>query len=42
MAIQGTISEWHDTKGYGYISVDNQDAQIKFEFFTGIQRLIPF
>ncbi|WP_339389539.1 DUF1294 domain-containing protein [Vibrio neptunius] len=30
MAIQGTISEWHDTKGYGYISVDDQDAQIKF------------
>ncbi|EEX33350.1 MULTISPECIES: DUF1294 domain-containing protein [Vibrio] len=30
MAIQGTISEWHDTKGYGYISVDDQEAQIKF------------
>ncbi|USD35231.1 MULTISPECIES: DUF1294 domain-containing protein [Vibrio] len=33
MAIQGTISEWHDSKGYGYISVDDQEAQIKFHLF---------
>ncbi|MCZ4293264.1 DUF1294 domain-containing protein [Vibrio sinaloensis] len=30
MAIQGTIAQWDQSKGYGYISVENQDTQILF------------
>ncbi|KJY82807.1 membrane protein [Vibrio galatheae] len=30
MSIQGTISQWDQSKGYGYISVDNQDTQVRF------------
>lgn len=30
MAIQGTIARWDQSKGYGYISVENQDTQILF------------
>lgn len=30
MSIQGTISHWDSSKGYGYISVENQDAKILF------------
>ncbi|KGY07542.1 DUF1294 domain-containing protein [Vibrio sinaloensis] len=33
MAIQGTISEWNHHKGYGYISVDDQEAQVRFDLF---------
>ena len=28
--MRGTISEWHDREGFGYISVENQEARIKF------------
>ena len=28
--MRGTVSEWHDREGFGYISVENQDARIKF------------
>jgi len=30
MSIQGTIAQWDQSKGYGYISVENQDTQILF------------
>jgi uncharacterized membrane protein YsdA (DUF1294 family)/cold shock CspA family protein len=30
MAIQGTISRWHEKSGYGFITADDQQAQIKF------------
>jgi len=30
MSIQGTIARWDQNKGYGYISVENQDTQIRF------------
>lgn len=30
MSIQGTIAHWDQSKGYGYISVANQDTQIRF------------
>jgi uncharacterized membrane protein YsdA (DUF1294 family)/cold shock CspA family protein len=30
MSIQGTIAHWDQNKGYGYISVENQDTQIVF------------
>lgn len=33
MAIQGTISRWHDKSGYGYIKADDQGAQIKFHLY---------
>ncbi|WP_394145596.1 DUF1294 domain-containing protein [Vibrio atypicus] len=33
MAIQGTISEWDHHKGYGYIAVDDQEAQVRFHLF---------
>lgn len=33
MAIQGTISEWNHHKGYGYIAVDDQEAQVRFDLF---------
>lgn len=33
MAIQGTISEWDQNNGYGYIAVDDQEAQIRFHLF---------
>lgn len=30
MSIQGTIAQWDQNKGYGYIAVENQDTQIRF------------
>lgn len=33
MAIQGTISQWHGNRGYGYIMVDDQNTQIKFHLY---------
>lgn len=30
MPIQGTIAQWDQSKGYGYIAVENQDTQIRF------------
>ncbi|MDN3685621.1 cold shock domain-containing protein [Vibrio sinaloensis] len=40
MAIQGTISEWDQHKGYGYIAVDDQEAQIRFHLFLISKRLV--
>ena len=28
--MRGTISEWYDNEGYGYIAVENQQARVKF------------
>ncbi|NOH71983.1 DUF1294 domain-containing protein [Vibrio pectenicida] len=30
MKMRGTISEWYDNEGYGYIAVENQQARVKF------------
>lgn len=30
MSIQGTIAHWDQSKGYGYIAVDNQDTKVFF------------
>ncbi|MEF1291723.1 DUF1294 domain-containing protein [Vibrio sp. M260118] len=30
MSIQGTVVQWDQNKGYGYISVDDQDTRIRF------------